>query len=131
MNIPSVSGDEEAVGFYLKEYLESLGWTVELQAVAEGQNNVIAYLNDTPQVWFSTHMDTVPPFIPPTEDDEKIYGRGATEVRALDGVTVAFTAVAVALCDLLLLAGFGGSPARSARSSSIRPTATSSRSGRS
>ena len=30
MNIPSVSGDEEAVGFYLRDYLESLGWTVEL-----------------------------------------------------------------------------------------------------
>ena len=45
MNIPSVSGDEGAVGFYLKEYLESLGWTVELQSVGEGQNNVIAYLN--------------------------------------------------------------------------------------
>ena len=35
MNIPSVSGDEEAVGFYLRDYLESLGWTVELQAVGE------------------------------------------------------------------------------------------------
>jgi acetylornithine deacetylase len=83
MNIPSVSGDEEAVGFYLKEYLESLGWTVELQPVAVGQNNVIAYLNDTPRVWFSTHMDTVPPFIAPSEDDEKIYGRGACDAKGI------------------------------------------------
>ncbi|MEP7214452.1 MAG: M20/M25/M40 family metallo-hydrolase [Acidobacteriota bacterium] len=83
MNIPSVSGDEEAVGFYLKVYLESLGWTVELQAVAEGQNNVIAYLNDTPRVWFSTHMDTVPPFIAPSEDDEKIYGRGSCDAKGI------------------------------------------------
>src|SRR6476661_10923168 len=83
MNIPSVSGEEEAVGFYLKDYLETLGWTVELQAVAEGQNNVIAYLNDTPRVWMSTHMDTVPPFIPPTEDDEKIYGRGACDAKGI------------------------------------------------
>lgn len=83
MNIPSVSGDEEAVGFYLKDHLESLGWTVELQSVSEGQNNVIAYLNDTPRVWFSTHMDTVPPFIPPTEDDEKIYGRGACDAKGI------------------------------------------------
>ncbi len=50
MNIPSVSGDEEAVGFWLRDYLESLGWTVELQSVSENQNNVIAYLNDTPRV---------------------------------------------------------------------------------
>lgn len=83
MKIPSVSGDEEAVGFYLREYLQSLGWAAELQAVSENQNNVIAYLNDTPRVWFSTHMDTVPPFIPPTEDDEKIYGRGSCDAKGI------------------------------------------------
>ncbi len=83
MTIPSVSGDEEAVGFYLRDYLESLGWTVELQRVSENQNNVIAYLNETPRVWLSTHMDTVPPFIPPTEDDEKIYGRGACDAKGI------------------------------------------------
>ncbi|MEJ7624659.1 MAG: M20/M25/M40 family metallo-hydrolase [Pyrinomonadaceae bacterium] len=83
MSIPSTSGDEEAVGFYLRDYLESLGWTVELQAVSENQNNVIAYLNDCPRVWLSTHMDTVPPFIAPTEDDEKIYGRGACDAKGI------------------------------------------------
>ena len=83
MNIPSVSGDEEAVGFYLRDYLESLGWTVELQAVSVTQNNIIAYLNDTPRVWLSTHMDTVPPFLAPTEDDEKIYGRGSCDAKGI------------------------------------------------
>jgi acetylornithine deacetylase len=83
MNIPSISGDEEAVGLYLRDYLVSLGWTVELQRVSENQNNVIAYLNDTPRVWFSTHMDTVPPFIAPTEDDEKIYGRGSCDAKGI------------------------------------------------
>src|SRR5215211_6073429 len=83
MNIPSPSGDEEAVGLFLRDHLQSLGWTVELQKVSENQNNVIAWLNDTPRVWFSTHMDTVPPFIPPTEDDEKIYGRGACDAKGI------------------------------------------------
>ncbi|HUR99155.1 MAG TPA: M20/M25/M40 family metallo-hydrolase [Pyrinomonadaceae bacterium] len=83
MNIPSTSGEEEAVGFWLRDYLQSLGWTVEVQKVSENQNNVIAWLNDTPRVWFSTHMDTVPPFIPPTEDDEKIYGRGACDAKGI------------------------------------------------
>ena len=83
MKISSVSGDEQAVGFYLRDYLESLGWTVELQKVSENQNNVIAYLNENPRVWFSTHMDTVPPFIAPTEDDEKIYGRGSCDAKGI------------------------------------------------
>lgn len=83
MNVPSVSGDEEAVGFYLRDYLESLGWTVELQAVSENQNNLIAYLNDRPRVWLSTHMDTVPPFIEASEDEEKIYGRGACDAKGI------------------------------------------------
>ena len=83
MNVPSVSGEEEAVGFFLRDHLLSLGWTVELQNVSENQNNVIAYLNETPRVWFSTHIDTVPPFIPPTEDDEKIYGRGACDAKGI------------------------------------------------
>ena len=33
MNIPSVSGDEQAVGKFLGEYLTSLGYEVELQEV--------------------------------------------------------------------------------------------------
>lgn len=83
MKIPSVSGDEEAVGFFLRDHLESLGWTVELQAVSENQNNVIAFLNDSPRVFLSTHIDTVPPFIAPTTDDEKIHGRGACDAKGI------------------------------------------------
>jgi len=83
MSVPSTSGEEEAVGFWLRDYLESLGWTVELHKVSENQNNVIATLNDSPRVWFSTHMDTVPPYIPPSEDDEKIYGRGACDAKGI------------------------------------------------
>ena len=83
MNIPSTSGEEEAVGFWLRDHLQSLGWTVDLQRVSDNQNNVLAYLNKTPRVVFSTHLDTVPPFIPPTEDEEKIYGRGACDAKGI------------------------------------------------
>jgi acetylornithine deacetylase len=83
MKIPSVSGDELAHATYLRDYLTALGWTVELQTAAENQPNVIAYLNETPRVVFSTHLDTVPPHIPPTEDDEKIYGRGSCDAKGI------------------------------------------------
>src|SRR5688572_14891224 len=83
MSVPSTSGEEEAVGFWLRDHLESLRWNVELQPVSENQNNVIATLNDTPRVWLSTHMDTVPPYISPSEDNEKIYGRGACDAKGI------------------------------------------------
>lgn len=83
IDIPSESGDEEAVGFFLRDYLQSLGWTVELQAVSENQNNVIAYLNESPRVFLSTHMDVVPPHISASEDAEKIYGRGACDAKGI------------------------------------------------
>jgi acetylornithine deacetylase len=83
INIPSVSGDEQSVGFYLRDYLEGLGWTVELQTVSANQNNVIAHLNETPRVFLSTHMDVVPPHIEASEDDEKIYGRGACDAKGI------------------------------------------------
>jgi acetylornithine deacetylase len=83
MNIPSVSGEEENVSLFLGKYLLNLGWKVELQPVSENQSNVIAYLNETPRVFLSTHLDTVPPFIPPTEDEEKIYGRGSCDAKGI------------------------------------------------
>lgn len=83
MSIPSTSGEEGEVGHWLGDYLRSLGWSVELQKVSDTQNNVLAWLNETPRVVFSTHLDTVPPFIPPTEDEEKIYGRGACDAKGI------------------------------------------------
>ncbi len=83
MKIPSVSGEEQAVGAFLCEYLESLGYTVELQEVVDGRKNVIATASDDPKVFLSTHMDTVPPFIAPTEDEEKIFGRGSCDAKGI------------------------------------------------
>lgn len=83
INIPSISDNEEQVGFFLRDYLENLGWIVELQPVSENQNNVIAYLNESPRVFLSTHIDTVPPFIEASEDAEKIYGRGACDAKGI------------------------------------------------
>lgn len=83
MQIPSVSGEEQKVGAFLGDYLASLGYKVDLQEVSGGCRNVVAYLNETPRVFLSTHLDTVPPFIAPTETEEKIYGRGACDAKGI------------------------------------------------
>lgn len=83
IDIPSVTGDERAVGIFLQEHLESLGYLVQLQEVARDRFNVFATTGAPSRVVLSTHMDTVPPFIQSSEDDERIYGRGACDAKGI------------------------------------------------
>ena len=82
INIESISGNESAVGRYLRDYLIAEGFEVSTQMVNGDRYNVFARVGD-PLVTFSTHMDTVPPFIPASEDEQKIYGRGACDAKGL------------------------------------------------
>ncbi len=83
IDIPSLTGDEGQVGKFIGSYLEELGYNVELQTVEGDRCNVIATTNSAPRVVLSTHMDTVPPHIPSTEDDESIFGRGACDAKGI------------------------------------------------
>lgn len=83
VDIPSVTGDERAVGERLSNLLEQFGYRVERQQVSENRFNVMASTRETPRVVFSTHMDTVPPFIESSEDEEFIYGRGSCDAKGI------------------------------------------------
>ena len=83
IDIPSITGDEARVGYFLSDYLLKLGYRVDNQQVAEERFNVIATSADNPNVFFSTHMDTVPPFIESSEDEEFIYGRGSCDAKGI------------------------------------------------
>jgi len=83
IDIPSVTGDELAVGEFLARHLEELGYRVERQEVEANRFNVIATTEAPPHIVFSTHMDTVPPFIESSEDEEFIYGRGACDAKGI------------------------------------------------
>jgi len=89
IDIPSVSGGEEEVGRFLASHLEGLGYRVELQEVEPGRSNVLATLAPRPRVVLSTHMDTVPPFIPSTEDATHIRGRGSCDAKGIIAAQVA------------------------------------------
>lgn len=90
IDIPSVTGEEAAVGQFLARYLEDLGYRVELQEVSSGRANVIARIPDAaPRVMLSTHMDTVPPFIASSEDEQFIYGRGSCDAKGIIAAQVA------------------------------------------
>ena len=83
IDIPSLTGDEGAAGSFLASHLEALGYRVETQEVAPDRFNVIATTDAAPRIVFSTHIDTVPPFITSSEDDENIYGRGSCDAKGI------------------------------------------------
>ncbi|HKE55669.1 MAG TPA: M20/M25/M40 family metallo-hydrolase [Pyrinomonadaceae bacterium] len=83
INIPSVTGSEGDVARFLSSFLRELGYRVEEQPVENDRFNVIATTNAPPRIVFSTHMDTVPPFISESEDDEYIFGRGACDAKGI------------------------------------------------
>ena len=89
IDIPSVSGEEFQIGTSLGELLNRLGYHVELQDVANERSNLIAITEAGPRVVLSTHMDTVPPFISSSEDDEFIYGRGACDAKGIIAAQIA------------------------------------------
>ncbi len=91
VDIESVTGNEGPVGNFLAQELKSLGYKVQ-RTVAEGERaNVYATsaLGPDPQIVFSTHMDTVPPFIPSSEDESRIYGRGACDAKGIIAAQIA------------------------------------------
>ena len=90
IDIPSVTGDEEAMTASAASLLRAIGFDVRLQPVAAHRDNVIATL-DSPRVLLCTHLDTVPPFIPAREDADTIYGRGACDTK---GILAAMAAAA-------------------------------------
>jgi acetylornithine deacetylase len=105
VDIESITYNEGAVGAWLEAYLLGLGFAVERMLVehptesrhsGERFNVYASGEGMQPDVVFSTHMDTVPPFIPSSEDDEFIYGRGSCDAK---GIIAAQTAAAVRLRD--------------------------------
>jgi acetylornithine deacetylase len=91
VDIESISGNEAAVGNYLYGELCRIGYQT-LRIPVEGDRfDVYATTPEqpNPQVVFSTHMDTVPPFIPSSEDATRIYGRGSCDAKGIIAAMVA------------------------------------------
>lgn len=78
----SITGNEQACGNFLCGFLEARGFRVEMQPVEGARSNVLA-MHGNPEIVLSTHMDTVPPFIPASEDAEFIYGRGSCDAKGI------------------------------------------------
>jgi acetylornithine deacetylase len=96
--IDSTTYHEGAVGDFLADFLAERGWAVEQtpveqpeESATEGERwNIYAgNEGETPDLVFSTHLDTVPPFIAPSEDEDFLYGRGVCDAKGIVAAQVA------------------------------------------
>src|SRR6266542_6757444 len=125
--IPSSTGSEGAVVDFVSRWLVKRGWNISLQEVSPGRANIWASrAGSGGGVTFSTHLDTVPPYIPPRLDGTRLYGRGSADAK---GLAAAMMMAADKLVksgekriDLLFLVGEekGSDGARAANN--LRPT---------
>jgi acetylornithine deacetylase len=91
VDIESISGNEGAVGNYLYGELCRVGYQTLRMPVEGDRFNVYATSPEQPHpaVVFSTHLDTVPPFIPSSEDETRIYGRGSCDAKGIIAAQIA------------------------------------------
>jgi acetylornithine deacetylase len=96
MAIDSTSGREADVIACAEQLLGARGWRTRRIPVTPGRDNLLAESGDAPLLAFSTHLDTVPPFIPPKLDGDRLTGRGACDAK---GIAAAMICAAEALRD--------------------------------
>lgn len=106
--LPSTSSSEGAVVDFVSKWLVARGWNVTVQEVTPGRGNIWAS-HKGGGVTFSTHLDTVPPHLPPRLEGKRLYGRGACDAK---GIAAAMMAAAEQLsgsgekrADLLFVVG--------------------------
>jgi acetylornithine deacetylase len=95
LSIQSPTGGEGKAVEFVSRRLVSRGWNVTVQEVTPGRGNVWASRSGG-GVTLSTHLDTVPPYVPPKMDGDRLYGRGACDAK---GIAAAMLAAADRLAD--------------------------------
>lgn len=92
VDLESITPNERAVTEFLWKYLDDLAQrfngALERIPVEENRDNLFVHFGN-PIAVMSTHMDTVPPFIPSREDDAYIWGRGACDAKGIIAVMIA------------------------------------------
>ncbi|MBR1488717.1 MAG: M20/M25/M40 family metallo-hydrolase [Bacteroidales bacterium] len=79
LSFDSTSGRERPLGEWLAAHLEAP--SVETFEVGDGTLDVLLRWGDEPRVVFCSHMDTVPPYIPPTFLEDRVTGRGTCDAK--------------------------------------------------
>ena len=80
LGIDSTSGKEAGLADFLAERLLTPYCRAEMFEVGDGTRNLL-FSWGTPKVVFCSHLDTVPPYIPPKIDGEVVRGRGSCDAK--------------------------------------------------
>jgi len=87
MEIESTSGNEATVIDWMHGFLAGREWYVQRIPVSPGRDDVLATVDRDgpriPRVTLSTHLDTVPPFIPPRVEGDALRGRGSCDAKGI------------------------------------------------
>jgi acetylornithine deacetylase len=83
MSFDSTSGVEVALVDAFGDALTARGWRVTRIPVVGDRANLLATAGDGPYVTLSTHLDTVPPFIPPRREERRLHGRGSCDAKGI------------------------------------------------
>jgi acetylornithine deacetylase len=104
IDIESTTPNEKAVGDFLCAELQRRGFEARKMPVEGTRANVLATWPEHghPEIVFSTHMDTVPPFITSSEDEARIYGRGACDAKGIIAIQIV---AAERLCEAGVFVG--------------------------
>jgi acetylornithine deacetylase len=88
MEIDSTTGREGEVVAWLDELLSGRGWHTRRIPVTAGRDDLLATGGEPAAITLSTHLDTVPPFIAPRRDGNRIFGRGACDAKGIAAAMV-------------------------------------------
>jgi len=104
VDIESITENEKQVGDFLFAHLSPLadGYAGRIERIpaARDRDNILVTWSD-PIITLSTHMDTVPPFFPSSEDSGFVWGRGSCDAKGI-------IAAMIAAAERLLVAGTRG-----------------------
>ncbi|MFL5488257.1 MAG: M20/M25/M40 family metallo-hydrolase [Gemmatimonadaceae bacterium] len=82
--VQSTTGNEATVVDFVSRWLVARGWNMTLQEVSRGRANIWGSRSGGDEgATFSTHLDTVPPFVPPRLEGTRLFGRGSADAKGI------------------------------------------------
>ncbi len=80
--LDSTTGHEARMIPLLTGLFHTLGARIQWQSVEGGRCNLVATWGE-PKLLFTTHLDTVPPYLPPHREGDRLWGRGTCDAKGI------------------------------------------------